>query len=252
MTDKEFLRQRREREFQQSVLKALEKPKQSRILKVINSPFFLWLLSALLLTLGGAYFAEYQQCNRDSAQIIDLFYRLTTELELRQKSIADAFAASNNFEELRTALKTHDYIYSDLRERTARDLVRQKRQLSRRISFDRAHSAAINIINSRFSVSPREITQFGGAIYGEIPSDVQASDFAAVKSYASRILKLENLRSSTDSVTRLSENCTPRTVVSLIFWPTAPIVAGSTWAGLAERINQGLDPRTGDRPGLEE
>jgi hypothetical protein len=55
MVDNEFLRQRREREFQQRVLAAVEKPKTSRIFKIMNAPSFLWLLTALILTVGGAY-----------------------------------------------------------------------------------------------------------------------------------------------------------------------------------------------------
>ena len=57
MADNEFLRQKREREFQQRVLAALEKPKSHRIIRVINAPFFLWLLTVILVT-GGRFLSK--------------------------------------------------------------------------------------------------------------------------------------------------------------------------------------------------
>ena len=52
MPENEFLRHKRDREFQAHVLAALEKP--NRFLAVVNSGAFLWLMSAAFLTIGGA------------------------------------------------------------------------------------------------------------------------------------------------------------------------------------------------------
>jgi len=41
-------------EFQQRLLAAVEKPERNRLLAVINSAFFLWVMSALLLSICGS------------------------------------------------------------------------------------------------------------------------------------------------------------------------------------------------------
>ena len=52
-------REARDSDFQARVLAVLERPKRKRVLLVINSPFFLWIMTAIFLTVGGSYYATY-------------------------------------------------------------------------------------------------------------------------------------------------------------------------------------------------
>src|SRR5437016_7933218 len=74
----EEIRNRRERAFQARVLATLDKPKGAPILAALNSPIVLWLLSAILITSGGAYLNNHQQCIQNALTDIDTYSHLAT------------------------------------------------------------------------------------------------------------------------------------------------------------------------------
>jgi hypothetical protein len=63
-------------------------PKPNKLWTFVNSGIFLWLLSATLLTVGGGYIANHQQCMRDADQIIERRSRLSLEILSRNASFA--------------------------------------------------------------------------------------------------------------------------------------------------------------------
>ena len=87
MAESGFNRQKREREFQSKVLARLE-PEKNTFLKYANMPFVLWLLSAIILSLGGAYFTGYQQCIKDATDLGEKYNQLSRELFQRNDAIA--------------------------------------------------------------------------------------------------------------------------------------------------------------------
>ena len=95
MLESELQRQKRERNFQQRVLNAVEAPKRNRFLAVINSAFFLWCISALFLTVGGGYLTNHQQCVREADQLIERRSLLTQELYGRQLAFSRCYSACN-------------------------------------------------------------------------------------------------------------------------------------------------------------
>jgi hypothetical protein len=88
MADNEFLRRRRERQFQEHVLANIGKPASNRSLAVLNSPFFIWLLTLVVLAIGGAYFTRMQQCVGEAEQVMEKRERLETEMDNRRNAIA--------------------------------------------------------------------------------------------------------------------------------------------------------------------
>lgn len=87
--ENDFLRQKREREFQERIIASLEKPKGNRFWAFINSAIFIWFLSATVLAMGGGYITNHQQCLHDAEQIIDRRARLGLELAGRQRAFND-------------------------------------------------------------------------------------------------------------------------------------------------------------------
>jgi len=83
MLETEFNRQKRERDFQARVLSAVEKSKGNRLWTILNSSFVLWLLSAILLTVGGTYFSTHQQCIREAENFIVRRGRIVHEIYIR-------------------------------------------------------------------------------------------------------------------------------------------------------------------------
>ena len=104
MADNQFLRQKRDREFQQRVLAAVEKPKSPWIIRFINAPSFLWLMSSIVLAAGVFYYSAYQQCLKDAHDQISSYTRLSRELSEREQLTREIILKAKSVAELRTAL----------------------------------------------------------------------------------------------------------------------------------------------------
>ena len=141
MLDNEFLRQKREREFQKQVLSGLDKPRGSRLTGLLNSPFTLWLLSLLVVTVGGAYFTTRNQCYQDADRFIDNYEKLAVELRLRQAHIRDSVAKAKSGDHLLTLLRTRPQTTTEYGLRSLRAL---RRQLFR-------YNERIHVVNDRES-----------------------------------------------------------------------------------------------------
>lgn len=79
------------------------------LLKVINSPFFLWCISAFFLTIGGGYLTSYQQCVRDADKVSLDYFEVTGELYDRRIAIVDAINEAKTIDDARSALASHPY-----------------------------------------------------------------------------------------------------------------------------------------------
>ena len=75
--------------FKNRVLAAIEKPKESKLVAVLNSGFFLWLLTLCVVTAGGAYLTSYQQCRKDAEEEIERSTRIQRELFQRELRIRE-------------------------------------------------------------------------------------------------------------------------------------------------------------------
>jgi hypothetical protein len=89
MPENETQWRNREREFQKAVLAALSKPKENGLWALLNRPFTLWLLSLILLTIGGSYLTAHRQCQEDADKQIDQLEELDTEIERREQHIRE-------------------------------------------------------------------------------------------------------------------------------------------------------------------
>jgi hypothetical protein len=113
MVENEFFRQKRGREFQQRVLAAVEKPKSNRLLAIINSAFFLWVLTACVVTAGGTYVASYQQCRKDADSEIDRSTKLERELYQRELNIRNIILTKAHVADMRQALAQPNSYYPE-------------------------------------------------------------------------------------------------------------------------------------------
>jgi hypothetical protein len=67
---------------------------------VLNSGFVLWLLSAVVLTLGGGYFSNHAQCMRDSEQLIERRRGLGEEIMTRSYAFKDKVDAATTAQKM--------------------------------------------------------------------------------------------------------------------------------------------------------
>jgi hypothetical protein len=87
-------------EFRHRLLAALEKPKSSRWVKIVNSPLFITVLVATTLSAIGSYFVQSQQCHREVAALLEKDEPLRKEQLLRELNILYAVRASDDLTDL--------------------------------------------------------------------------------------------------------------------------------------------------------
>src|SRR5882757_2162949 len=114
----ESLRERREREFQNRVLKAIEKerPKTNRFLSLINSRLFAAVVLGSFAAVIGGYFTHYQQCISDAERIGEAWSRRTREAMTRQESLALAIKNAQTLDEIRSFKAP--LVYSELKDKS--------------------------------------------------------------------------------------------------------------------------------------
>ena len=135
-------------EFQQRLLAAVENPERNRLLAVINSAFFLWVMSALLLSIGGSYITNHKQCLDDAEKVIERRSHLSQELLFRDGALADRIAKAKTLEEANQAGNTlllrpppaadqtkPGSIFTDLSERNYTEVQTEFETLTDRIKY---------------------------------------------------------------------------------------------------------------------
>ena len=103
------------------------------VLGVINSPFFLWLLSAVFITIGGAYFSTRQQCIAEAEKIAEQYEKIGIEIERRQGYIHHTIVTMNSVSAIKEALSQIREYYSDFHSRPLFELIEQREKLLERI-----------------------------------------------------------------------------------------------------------------------
>jgi hypothetical protein len=79
------------------MLFALERTPKRKIFVILNSAFFLWILTASMLTVGGGYISQHAQCMADANKLIDRRERIKREIgDRKQKSQGDSTAHGDN------------------------------------------------------------------------------------------------------------------------------------------------------------
>jgi len=133
-TPLEQRRARQERDLHLKLLAAIQKPKSRRFTSTLNSPFFIWLLSAILLTSAGAYFTNYTQCIADADRLSERYTRISREVLAREQAFADGVARATTIDEVLRTAKSYPSMYSDLASRSLVDLQSELLAISRKIS----------------------------------------------------------------------------------------------------------------------
>jgi hypothetical protein len=159
------------------------------IIRVLNSPFVLWLMSAMLLTVGGAYFTGSQKCEADAGRLITSYYKQQIELMRRLEYISAGVARAKSIEDIRRVIETQPFVYDDLKTRTTRDLNYEVLRTERLIDFTKDARFIDNVKQRRaadgpgFRFSPHDLLRYGGLPVGEWPFDLNEDDLDAAKHF---------------------------------------------------------------------
>ena len=98
--------------FKTRVLAAIEKPKKARLVAILNSGFFLWLLTLCVVSAGGAYLTSYQQCRKDADEE-RTNTKIQRELFQRELKIREIILASPTVAGMKDQLKQPNSYYPE-------------------------------------------------------------------------------------------------------------------------------------------
>jgi hypothetical protein len=214
------LRNKRDREFQARVLSTLSKPKNN-IWATINSPLFLWFLSAALLSFGGAYFTAYQQCVSRADAMIENFPLVSDEYYARKQAIYNVIRDSSAIGEMRAKLETElkerpNKLYVRFKDWTSNDLRRQLNGIK-----SRTDQTGIYPLDKAIVRLSREIIdaplQYLSIEDGEINARIEESDVDELKKYADARSLYESQLAQVDRLTELRPNCSVRNILYDLF-----------------------------------
>jgi hypothetical protein len=99
--------------FKNRVLAALEKPKKATLVTILNSAFFLWLLTLCVVSVGGAYLTSYQQCRKDAEDEIERNTKIQRELFQRELKIREIILTSPTVAAMKDQLKQPNSYYPE-------------------------------------------------------------------------------------------------------------------------------------------
>ena len=208
----------RDREFQRRLLAALEKPKPNRLIAVVNSAVFLWLLSALLVTFGGTYFASHQACIQDGDRAVERWHRLTREISVRHEELLFVVASAKTISSIRDAIPKLPSVYFELRERTLFELTRERSLLSNEVDFSAVRLATVRLPRREPSFDEWRFAPYGQIGLGILERDVKDELLDdGLRDYFVRILEDRKRDWERERYYLLEPRCTPAAIAKSWF-----------------------------------
>lgn len=113
---------------------AMQKPK-SRFVAIINAPFTLWFLSAVVLGFVSLYYTAYKQCRLDAAKARDEYSLYAPELVNRQISFAISLGTAKSIADVDRLMKVIPVDAVQAKDKNLSQIFRLKEEASLRIIF---------------------------------------------------------------------------------------------------------------------
>jgi hypothetical protein len=215
----------------------MENTGRNRFLSVVNSPFFLWMLSAFFITCLGAYLTAHQECVREAKRIGTTYPVLLGEIQYRMMHIADAVSSAERLDQLPDE-SAHPirYGYSQFKDATMRELYFQLTEVQGWMHFPDGDADFTEAIKGTELADHKN---FGMANWGYFPDGLTDRDLPELKRYVSR---LEEKRASRNGMIELKYLCTsPSALWEFAYFGWTPILrAKRTLTDLNKRVeNEG-------------
>jgi hypothetical protein len=109
-------------EFKNRIISLLERAPKNRTFEILNSAFFLWIMSALLVGFGGSFFNAQSQCIVESEKLIAEAARMDSELSYRSFKMAVAAHNSDDAEVYQSSISDLKGILSKYQDTSTLDI----------------------------------------------------------------------------------------------------------------------------------
>jgi hypothetical protein len=134
--------------IQNQLFRAQSKVRGS-VLAILNSPLGLWLLSATLITVGGATITAHQDCVASARSDLTTFQDLSTEIYSRRVRIARATLETSNAIDFLKVLKlTASAVHKEYDGRSLQALISQQERARSKISMITNTKAKLDRVRS--------------------------------------------------------------------------------------------------------
>lgn len=204
--------------FKRRVLAALEKPPKRKIFAVINSGLFLWFLTLLVVTAGGALLTSRQQCLKEADEAIERDTRVQREIFQRELKIKQIITAAPTIAEVRSQLSQPITYYPEFAGFPT-PLLRESlfAFLQKVIGFKQ--------LLAETKPLPRpEILRFYSVASGQLPDGVTDADIPLLREFATTVLAtMRPIPLPGYGLSRFEPSCGPRTLWGRFF--TRPSVS---------------------------
>lgn len=107
------------------------------ILKILNAPITIWLLSAVVIGLFGAMYDDVRRCRAESQSAATSYHRLGAEIANRRSALHRAIKSASSISDLRNADIIRDnsarYTFLEFKERHLAELEHEYVQVGRKL-----------------------------------------------------------------------------------------------------------------------
>jgi hypothetical protein len=224
------LRERREDSEPRTVsIDDQPQPSRGKWLRTLNSPLFLWLMSAIFISFAGLMVTKRSACISEADQLSDRFTKLDNEIFFRQTYIANVLKQAKSLNDLRSKLKAVPSQRQDLAAQNLDDLIDEREKMRTRIDFSGDNDPMFDQIEHDSAILAQQHVPLGilsELFRGRVISDVELSD---IKFYAAleepRILSHDDYAKSQ----KFEPNCSAFNIfLSAILGQRRPIVKVET------------------------
>jgi hypothetical protein len=197
---------------------------------IVNSAFFLWLLSACVITFGSFYFTNYQQCIKDADSDSDRYFRLSREIFNRKEYIAGVVAKTPDFVQLQRAfLRPLPHVYVDFKDRSLFDMQRELDKIE--IKIDKTNIREwIRQTGEGYegiAVNDRDLRRYQSILNGEISLDINNDEYGVLGDFVESVYRLGHRDFRVAQTITLSPNCSGLTVLRRLFGTSTKIISSS-------------------------
>jgi len=155
----------------------------------LNSPITIWLLTALLLTVGGGALTSYRQCVVEANDAIERHFDAKNELYYRQEYIAERVAIADSIADVREAFEKVPHYIARMKDSSSKEvmfiMMRTKRLIDE--STNPFPDRATHI--HQFRYTGRDLERYGGILNGHLRPDLTEAELPRLKYYVANEFK---------------------------------------------------------------
>lgn len=199
-------------------IQTLESGHSRQSVRFINSPLFLWVISAVFLSLAGVAFSNYQDCMRDAQRDIEALHKLQEETYYRMRCITFSVDRASTVKDFRDRFKASPYVFGEFKDATIREL---RIKQGRLVDELRVVPATLDAVLVKFGFKPlvasnEEFAKYvieRGIEYGFLPSTYTDRDLPGAREMAHKIWNNEKAVHRLFRNSELSPSCSLPTIL---------------------------------------